>query len=339
MKERLNRFDNLKFLLIILVVFGHFIDYFFKYSVNIQRLFIMIYGFHMPLFIFMTGFFSKRVKKFKDIDYKKIFFYIIVAFLMKVSIFIIESIYYKPTFDMFGGSDIYWFLIVISIYTILTPMISKFNLKFLLIFSIVLALLAGYDNNIGDFLALSRTIVFFPFFLSGYVLSEKKEEFNSFINKSKLKYLAIIAIIAYILLCIFKINYMYNFRGLFVGRSSYVILHLAKYAWCKRAIAYIIQFTISASILLVIPNKEFKWFTKFGKKSIQVYMFHVPIVIIFNQFPFINKLFHKAPNAYILFCLVISILMSYIFSSNIFTCFIDKFKGFIFSKEKRGEKI
>ena len=199
MKERINRFDNLKFLLILLVVFGHFIDYFFKYSINIQRLFIIIYSFHMPLFIFMVGLFSKKVKSIKKTDSKKVFFYIIISLLIKMTIFIIESIYYKSNFDIFGGPDIYWFLFVIAVYTLLIPVISKFNLNFLLVFSIVFALVAGYDNNIGDFLALSRMIVFFPFFLSGYMLSERKNELNNFISKSKLKYLAVLILIVFIL--------------------------------------------------------------------------------------------------------------------------------------------
>ena len=50
----------------------------------------------------------------------------------------------------------------------------KLEPKYLLTISIILACFIGYDASISDKLILSRTIVYYPFFLSGYYLDPSK---------------------------------------------------------------------------------------------------------------------------------------------------------------------
>lgn len=58
-------FDSLKFILITLVVFGHAISFVEGKWAN--ALYLWIYLFHMPLFIFVSGYFTKQLptEKFK----------------------------------------------------------------------------------------------------------------------------------------------------------------------------------------------------------------------------------------------------------------------------------
>src|SRR5690625_7357700 len=65
--EREAYFDNAKLLLIFLVVFGHMIQPFIDGSRPLNTLYMWIYTFHMPAFIFLSGFFAKGSKGFKDI--------------------------------------------------------------------------------------------------------------------------------------------------------------------------------------------------------------------------------------------------------------------------------
>ena len=57
--KRIFVFDNIKALLIVLVVIGHATDYYTKESDVMRMFFIYTYLFHMPLFIFIAGLFSK----------------------------------------------------------------------------------------------------------------------------------------------------------------------------------------------------------------------------------------------------------------------------------------
>lgn len=52
-------FDNAKLLLIFFVVFGHMIQPFIGESNAIHTLYMWVYTFSMPAFIFLAGFFAK----------------------------------------------------------------------------------------------------------------------------------------------------------------------------------------------------------------------------------------------------------------------------------------
>lgn len=62
MKERNYLFDNLKFLLIVLVVFGHSLEE-ISLAQDYAIIRAWIYSFHMPAFVFISGYFSKSVRR------------------------------------------------------------------------------------------------------------------------------------------------------------------------------------------------------------------------------------------------------------------------------------
>ena len=57
MKSRIYFFDNLRALLIFLVVLGHMFEIFVSRISDIA--YVFIYLFHMPLFVFCSGYFAK----------------------------------------------------------------------------------------------------------------------------------------------------------------------------------------------------------------------------------------------------------------------------------------
>jgi fucose 4-O-acetylase-like acetyltransferase len=59
LKERDYYFDNAKFLLIFLVVFGHLISPVKDQSELVYTIYNFIYTFHMPAFILISGYFTK----------------------------------------------------------------------------------------------------------------------------------------------------------------------------------------------------------------------------------------------------------------------------------------
>nr|MCX3330604.1 acyltransferase family protein [Bacillus pacificus] len=62
-KSRDSYFDNAKFLLIFLVVFGHILRSFINDNEFMLYLYKFIYTFHMPAFILVSGFFAKGFKR------------------------------------------------------------------------------------------------------------------------------------------------------------------------------------------------------------------------------------------------------------------------------------
>jgi len=53
MENRIALWDNLKFLLVTCMVIGHFADQFTDVSIIYDSIFLFIYSFHIPLFIFI----------------------------------------------------------------------------------------------------------------------------------------------------------------------------------------------------------------------------------------------------------------------------------------------
>ena len=64
-KNRNYLLDNLKVVLIFFVVFGHVIEYYIKDNSVLRTIYIFIYIFHMPLFVFVSGYLSKNFYRMK----------------------------------------------------------------------------------------------------------------------------------------------------------------------------------------------------------------------------------------------------------------------------------
>jgi|GEM_PF-8956 len=156
MENRIALWDNLKFFLVTCVVIGHFVDQFTDISNIYDSIFLFIYSFHIPLFIFISGLMFKN----KDVTSKVIFF-ISIGFAYKIVSAIVERLLgtIKVEFLLLSDGGISWFMFALAAYTIILRVIEGQNKRYILIFAIVLACFVGYDPGIGDFLYLSRIIM------------------------------------------------------------------------------------------------------------------------------------------------------------------------------------
>ena len=82
-KSRNYFLDNYKALLILLVVIGHFIEPCYTNNVFLTILKWVIFSFHMPAFIFISGYFSK-----KDMGLEKLIQKLVIPY------FVFELLYY-----------------------------------------------------------------------------------------------------------------------------------------------------------------------------------------------------------------------------------------------------
>lgn len=84
-KKRIYLMDNYKGLLIFLVVFAHFTWECYSSSDIFSNISTTIYLFHMPMFIFISGYFSKseNSRSFKSIN-KLLLYYVIFNTIMMI---------------------------------------------------------------------------------------------------------------------------------------------------------------------------------------------------------------------------------------------------------------
>lgn len=173
-KERDYFFDNLKPVLIFLVVLGHFLlpIHGRSFLVVLKRL---IYVFHMPLFVFVSGYFSKKIYRDGQFNFKKILYLIKVYIIFVVLIQTVYAVCGYRSFreiNFFSQSGAPWYLFAMIVWYLLIPVVRKCRPVCVLAVSVVLALAAGYFKGIGDFLCLSRILVFGPFFFLGYYMDQ-----------------------------------------------------------------------------------------------------------------------------------------------------------------------
>ena len=328
MENRIALWDNLKFFLVTCVVIGHFADQFTDVSNIYDSIFLFIYSFHIPLFIFIAGIFYKN----KDITTKVIFF-ISIGFSYKIVLAIMDRLFGKVQAEFFllldGGLS--WFMFALAAYMIILKIIEKQNKEYILAFSIVLACFVGYDPGIGDFLYLSRIIIFFPFFLSGVLL--QNFDIVSFKNKnSKYKSLAGLIVLVWLGLCIYEVDRIYGLRYLFTGRNPF-FPRIMSYAPLVRLASYIISFSIGFSLIMLMSNKRLGSITDMGRNSINVYFWHMHIYYALNKLFGISNIFHYGVKGKITF-LLIAVILSIVLSQNIFNFPIKQIRNQVFSREK-----
>ena len=268
--ERVALWDNLKFLLVTCVVIGHFADQFTDVSLVYDSIFLFIYSFHIPLFIFISGIFYK-----KNNTTKKALFFVSVGFVYKIISAILERVLgnVNVEFSLLSDGGISWFMFALSAYVLILKVLERENKVFILIFSLILSCFVGYDQTIGDFLYLSRIIIFFPFFLSGVLL--KNFDFKKFRERNpKVLILAIAILVVWLSLCFFELDLFYRFRYLFTGRNPF-FPQIMSYGPATRLFSYIISYSMGFSLIMLVPSNKLGQLTTLGKNSINVYFWHM----------------------------------------------------------------
>lgn len=186
------KLDNYKFLLICLVVFGHLLQNSISGEFE-KRILLFLYSFHMPAFIFLTGFFSKTA--ILEGKYYKAFEFLYLFVTVKIIRFLPRLVWEgKTTLSFVNMPDVSWYAFAVFIFFIFTFCIvrSQLNKKKALIFSIIIACFCGYSDEIGTFFSLSRVITFYPFFLGGFCTN--REWLMNVIQKKIVKIPAVVCL-------------------------------------------------------------------------------------------------------------------------------------------------
>lgn len=288
-KNRIAFWDNNKCLMICLVVFGHFAEFQAGSSDICKSMFLFIYTFHMPMLLFVSGVFFKPEK-----IVRKVLFYICCGYLLKILLWFVYFITTKkvPEFELFSDITIPWFMFVLAIYQVVSYLLRKINLFFLLFAGIILVCFAGYDKSIGDFLYISRALVFFPFFTLGRIFRDKK----TYIVNWSIKYRIVLTIAAAAIIliwgytCFGHTAFVDSLRHLFTGRNPYKD-YILKYGILARLFCYAVSFLMCASTLILTPRKKLPAFTHIGTKTLDIYFWHWAILILLYRLCHIGKLF------------------------------------------------
>ena len=173
--SRLYYWDNLKAVLMFLVVAGHFTAAVKGSSLNMQRLYFFIHLFHMPVFVFISGVFSKKTVDTGAGMRRKIIGFVILGYAVKFTVLCLELLFGEyDGFSVFREGSVSWYLFALAMWLPLSRALRKADKRLVIAFSVFTACLAGYDESFGTLLALSRVLGFYPFFVLGLMWDPKK---------------------------------------------------------------------------------------------------------------------------------------------------------------------
>ena len=268
MNEREVRFDNLKGLLILLVVFGHCIEYTNNLSTDktiADYIYVLMYTFNMSTFSMISGYFSKKSRTESIISLLVLFtLFHFIGWLLFVRI---GSKILTPWWTS-------WYLLSLIFWKALIPIVGRF--RFALPVSIIIAILTGF--TVADrFLAISRTICFFPYFIAGYKLKASTIELLR--NKPKITFIMPFIFV----FVVFTFLYFHPVRLIepIYMTSPYSSHGLSSlYSVILRTIILCSGLILAYSLLVLITDKN-TWLTSFGRNSLAIYILHsysLPIV-------------------------------------------------------------
>ncbi|MDN4491948.1 acyltransferase family protein [Ureibacillus aquaedulcis] len=271
-------FDNAKAILIYLVVLGHLMSGYLKENQYIDTLYLVIYLFHMPAFILISGHFSRTIKSKEDL--KKIGKTLLLPYIIFQLLY---TLYYK---NVFGDSVVFeifepryamWFLLSMAIWKFLLWAFSGH--KVMVLVSIALSLLIGYISEVNEWLSLARTFFFFPFFLLGYHLN--RENFVKLKNKWNMGTAYIIGIVLVVLVYQFG---DVRWKEWFFGRIPYedISYGIVESGALSRLVVYGMMFIATYIFLSLVPKNQ-QGYTDIGGKTLAVYLLHLFIVRAFKE--------------------------------------------------------
>lgn len=276
MAERFASFDCLKWFAILSVVVGHFVDLFTSGSANYRSIFIFIYAFHMPLFVFLSGLFDHRREKF-PLD--SVLYYLCVGLLLKILLSVEKGIITGTlSFHLFLELDIPWFMFSLAIWKAAVWVLKEVRPALVLSLSLATALLIGYDNQCSDFLCVSRTMVFFPYYYIGFVLSPEKV--NSTLSKRWCSFFGAGVLALFAFICFTQIDLVYQLRGLFTGRNPYAQVGIEDCGWHYRLLCYLISSLLCLSLISLFTRVKNPIVASWGRRTLAVYFWHWPIALL-----------------------------------------------------------
>lgn len=276
MKQRDYLFDNYKAFLIILVVVGHFIELTSEENDLLIAIKWIIFSFHMPAFVFISGYFSKK----KQTLYRMVQQLLVPYLIFEVLYYVLYTVVLKkdtqlallyPKFSL-------WYLLAMFMWKCFTPLVKKIPGHILIAF--VAGLLVGTSSLDDNYLTLPRMFTFYPFFLLGTELDRGSiDVFRKRFSREQAFgiFFVLNAALAWVAL---KSDLSVK---IFYGRYDYEYLNLTNaQGIALRMVCYLVSLLMIYIVAILIPGAKNE-FSVLGQKTMSVYLFHGLVFAVFRQ--------------------------------------------------------
>ena len=269
-KQRDAFFDNAKYLAIVLVAMGHAWEPVKGQSRVLEAVYTVVYAFHMPAFILISGYFSRGFDMRAD-RLRRLVTGIAVPYV------VFEVAY--SLFNRWAGDDpgqpislldplyLTWFLAALFVWRLTTPLWKL--VRWPLPLALVVAVLASVSPDIGDDLDLQRVLQFLPFFVLGLFM---KPEYFQLVRRREVRILSVPVFGAALVVGWWAVPRMDT--GWFYHRSSAQELGVPWWAGPVMTLALLgCSLLLTACFFSWVPRRRF-WFTALGAGTLYGYLLH-----------------------------------------------------------------
>lgn len=313
------RFDTLKGFLIFLVVVGHAIEKFKPVDSTLLPIIkSIIFSFHMPAFVFISGYFSKNTYHFISFSRNLTKMLLIPFCLAQLAMWLLTS---RSLGELFTPRWTLWYLLSLFFWRMLVIPFSK--LRLCIPVSVLLALLIGFTPA-DKFLSVSRTIAFFPFFLIGYKTTATQINTIRKVNKWIVVPVFMCGVAAAAAIKSFGIP-----TSAFEMSCSYPKLGIENVqGLLLRAGIILLGAVLTTCLMILVPEKKKCFLSDIGRYSVTIYLAHSFVITLFKKgFSFFSLSFSTEILS-ISFILVLSVIICLIFGN----CWVNKHYRIIIDK-------
>ena len=260
-------FDNMKVLLITLVVFGHALEE-FGTTGKLGLIRAVIYSFHMPLFIFISGYFSKS-----DAKPEKLLKTTVIPFIIFNTIWMFTQGTAINKINFFKPIYVFWYLLSLFFWRVTVKYFDR--VKAIVILAFIVGIYCGCIGEAERFFSISRTVSFFPYFILGYKFKKESIEKNRKIPKIYSLALIIAAFAVTVFLNISETMPVKMYELI----QSYKATNLDNlHGMILRGTIYIIATIIIFALVNLMPDKEFP-VTIYGQRTLCIYVLSSFVII------------------------------------------------------------
>lgn len=270
--SRVAFWDNARGLLILSVVYGHLVESTMWSSHGLYCSFLLIYSFHMPLFVFIAGLMSRNDAS--PAQLQKNLATLIAPYLVFETAYGFWEHWTRSTPELvFSYATPFWplwFLVSLFCWRLMLPYVSRLRGGFFWLLAISVGFCASGEAR-GFMWSISRTIYFFPFFYAGHLCrgTQLVEWFSR-------PWIRLCALLLFVGLCALPVFEIYTIRRewFFGTVNTWELGYKTMAASLRRLGVYALSFAIGGAFLGILPRRPLPIISGWGERSIAIYLFH-----------------------------------------------------------------
>ncbi|BAU86786.1 acyltransferase [Streptomyces laurentii] len=307
--ERAAYFDNAKLLAVVLVVCGHFWEPLIDQPGQrvAKALYLLVYAFHMPAFILISGFFSRSFTA-QPRQMRRLVSGVLVPFLIWGILLAYftgavndKSVSIQPLTPVW----VTWFLIALFLWRLSVPLWR--NLRAPVTVATLVFLAAG-AFSLGAQLSVTRVLQFLPYFVLGLTLDPRHLAWlreTRWVKGAAVAVFVVAGAAAYKVAPDLEAVWLYRSKGapeLHVGYAQWLL---------EAGVVFVAGLVLTAAFLALVPARR-AWFTSLGAGTMGAFLLHAFIrqgafAAGFFDHPFVRGLPGLA--ALTVLCVALSLLL------------------------------